>query len=98
MSAIAIDKLSKRYGSIQALHKVSCKIDPGEVIGLLGPNGAGKTTLMKILTGYLEPDAGEARVHGVDVITDPIGAQRRIGYLPRARRSTARCSSRSISR
>ena len=82
MEAIAIDKLSKSYGRINALSEVSFKIDQGEVIGLLGPNGAGKTTLMKILTGYLEPDVGEVRVHGIDVITDPLAAQRRIGYLP----------------
>src|ERR1043165_4939316 len=82
MEAIAIDKLSKSYGRIQALSGVSFKIEPGEVIGLLGPNGAGKTTLMKILTGYLEPDEGEVRVHGIDVVNQPIEAQRRIGYLP----------------
>ncbi|HMG24807.1 MAG TPA: ATP-binding cassette domain-containing protein [Kofleriaceae bacterium] len=82
MEAIAIDKLSKSYGRISALSEVSFKIEPGEVIGLLGPNGAGKTTLMKILTGYLEPDLGDVRVHGIDVVTDPLAAQRRIGYLP----------------
>ncbi|HMG54937.1 MAG TPA: ATP-binding cassette domain-containing protein [Kofleriaceae bacterium] len=82
MEAITIDKLSKSYGRISALSEVSFKIEPGEVIGLLGPNGAGKTTLMKILTGYLEPDLGDVRVHGIDVVTDPLAAQRRIGYLP----------------
>jgi ABC-2 type transport system ATP-binding protein len=82
MEAIAIDNLSKSYGHIRALAGVSFKISPGEVIGLLGPNGAGKTTLMKILTGYLEPDAGEVRVHGIDVVEDALTAQRRIGYLP----------------
>jgi ABC-2 type transport system ATP-binding protein len=82
MEAIAIDNLSKSYGRIRALSRVSFKIEPGEVIGLLGPNGAGKTTLMKILTGCLEPDDGQVRVHGIDVVTDPLEAQRRIGYLP----------------
>jgi ABC-2 type transport system ATP-binding protein len=82
MEAIAIDKLSKSYGRIQALSGVSFKIEPGEVIGRLGPNGAGKTTLMKILCGYLEPDDGDVRVHGIDVVNQPIEAQRRIGYLP----------------
>lgn len=80
--AIAITGLTKFYGATRALGGVGFSIAPGEVIGLLGPNGAGKTTLMKILTGYLEPDAGSVRVHGIDVAGDPIAAQRRIGYLP----------------
>lgn len=82
MRAIEIETLSKSYGEINALTKVSFSVEPGSVIGLLGPNGAGKTTLMKILTGYLEPDSGTVKVHGIDVLRDPIGAQRRIGYLP----------------
>jgi ABC-2 type transport system ATP-binding protein len=82
MEAIRVDRLSKSYGPIHALSRVSCAIESGEVIGLLGPNGAGKTTLMKILTGYLEPDEGDVSVHGIDVVGDPLSAQRRIGYLP----------------
>jgi ABC-2 type transport system ATP-binding protein len=82
MTAIDVNKISKQYGKLRALDGVSFQVSKGEVIGLLGPNGAGKTTLMKILTGYLEPDAGDASVHGIDVIGDPLLAQRRIGYLP----------------
>jgi ABC-2 type transport system ATP-binding protein len=82
MVAIKIENLSKSYDRIQALSGVSFEVGAGEVIGLLGPNGAGKTTLMKILTGYLEPDEGDVRIHGIDVVEDPLAAQRRIGYLP----------------
>jgi ABC-2 type transport system ATP-binding protein len=79
---IEVTDLSKAYGSIQALKDVSFHVDAGEVIGLLGPNGAGKTTMMKILTGYLQPDSGQAIVDGLDVLTDTLGVQKRIGYLP----------------
>jgi ABC-2 type transport system ATP-binding protein len=82
MKAIEATELSKAYGSVLALEQVSFSVEKGEVIGLLGPNGAGKTTLMKVLTGYLQPDAGTAVLRGVDVVADPIGVQRRIGYLP----------------
>ncbi|HWO23584.1 MAG TPA: ATP-binding cassette domain-containing protein [Kofleriaceae bacterium] len=82
MVAIKIENLSKSYDRIQALSGVSFEVGAGEVIGLLGPNGAGKTTLMKILTGYLEPDEGDVRIHGIDVVEDPLAAQRRVGYLP----------------
>ena len=82
MNAIKTRDISKRYGSIQALENITFEVGKGEVIGLLGPNGAGKTTLMKILTGFLQPDAGDAQVAGIDVIEDPLAAQKRIGYLP----------------
>jgi ABC-2 type transport system ATP-binding protein len=82
MSAIEVTGISKNYGAVKALSQVSFSVGKGDVIGLLGPNGAGKTTLMKILTGYLEPDAGDAAIHGVDVVANPLGAQRHIGYLP----------------
>jgi len=74
--------LSKSYGPIRALEDVSFFVNAGEVIGLLGPNGAGKTTVMKILTGYLQPDEGQVVVDGLDVLTDTLAVQRRIGYLP----------------
>jgi ABC-2 type transport system ATP-binding protein len=79
---IDVTDLSKSYGPIQALKDVSFHVDEGEVIGLLGPNGAGKTTMMKILTGYLQPDGGQAMVDGLDVLTDALEVQKRIGYLP----------------
>ncbi len=79
---IDVTGVSKTYGSIQALQEVSFHVDPGQVIGLLGPNGAGKTTMMKILTGFLQPDSGEVSVDGLDVLTETLEIQKRIGYLP----------------
>ena len=79
---IDVTEVSKSYGSIQALKDVSFHVAAGEVIGLLGPNGAGKTTMMKILTGYLQPDSGQVMVDGLDVLTDTLEVQKRIGYLP----------------
>jgi ABC-2 type transport system ATP-binding protein len=82
MKAIEATNLSKSYGPVLALDQVSFSVEKGEVIGLLGPNGAGKTTLMKILTGYLQPDDGTAALRGIDVVSEPIKVQERIGYLP----------------
>jgi len=82
MHAIEIDTLHKSYGRHTALRGISFTVDEGEVVGFLGPNGAGKSTAMKVLTGYLSPSAGTARVRGKDVVEDPISAQREIGYLP----------------
>lgn len=79
---IDLVSVSKSFGAIQAVHKVTFHVEPGEIIGLLGPNGSGKTTLMRILAGYLDPDEGQVSVDGVDVLTDTLEAQRRIGYLP----------------
>lgn len=79
---IDVTDLTKSYGAVQALQDVSFHVDAGEIIGLLGPNGAGKTTVMKILTGYLQPDSGQASVDGLDVLHDTLEVQKRIGYLP----------------
>ena len=79
---IDVKDLSKSYGAVQALRDVSFHVDAGEIIGLLGPNGAGKTTMMKILTGYLQPDQGQAEIDGLDVLQDTLAVQERIGYLP----------------
>lgn len=79
---IEVTGLNKAYGHVQALKDVDFKIAEGEIIGLLGPNGAGKTTIIKILTGYLQPDSGQAIVDGLDVLEHPQEVQGRIGYLP----------------
>ncbi len=79
---IQATNLTKSYGSVQALRSVSFHLHAGEIVGLLGPNGAGKTTTIKILTGYLQPDAGEVTIDGIDVLTQPEAVQQRLGYLP----------------
>jgi ABC-2 type transport system ATP-binding protein len=79
---IEVTHLTKSYGPIEALRGVSFNVAPGEIVGLLGPNGAGKSTAMKILTGYLQPDGGEVKVDGLDVLTHTREVQARLGYLP----------------
>jgi ABC-2 type transport system ATP-binding protein len=79
---ISVTDLVRNYGTVVAVDKVSTTIEKGEIVGLLGHNGAGKTTLMKMLTGFLEPTSGRVTVGGLDVVTDRIGVQRQIGYLP----------------
>lgn len=79
---IEAEELTRRYGENLAVDGVSFSIGGGEVVGLLGHNGAGKTTIMKMLTGYLEPSAGRARVEGLDVADAPEGVRARLGYLP----------------
>ncbi|MCK6628822.1 MAG: ABC transporter ATP-binding protein [Anaerolineae bacterium] len=74
--------LTKSYGPIEALRGVTFNVAAGEVVGLLGPNGAGKSTTIKILTGYLQPDNGEVKVDGLDVLTHTREVQARLGYLP----------------
>ena len=74
--------LTKRYGDFTAVKKVSFEVRKGEVLGFLGPNGAGKTTTMKVLTCFLAPTEGTAKVNGCDVFEDPMGVRRAIGYLP----------------
>jgi ABC-2 type transport system ATP-binding protein len=74
--------LRKHFGTNRAVDGISLKVPKGEVLGFLGPNGAGKSTTMKMITGFLEPDEGHARVCGIDVTEQPIEAKRHIGYLP----------------
>ncbi len=77
----AID-LCKYYGSFAAVDHLSFTIRRGEVVAFLGPNGAGKSTTMKVLTGYLAPTAGTARLCGIDVVQDRVRAAEKLGYLP----------------
>ena len=79
---IDVRNLCKKYDDVPALDNVTFSVQDGEVIGLLGPNGAGKTTLMKILTGFLQPDSGSARIAGLDVLDQCAAIQQLIGYLP----------------
>ncbi|MEO5727722.1 MAG: ATP-binding cassette domain-containing protein, partial [Byssovorax sp.] len=79
---IEASALTKRYGSLRALDKVSFEVHRGEVVGFLGPNGAGKSTTMRILTCFISASAGTAKVHGYDVFDDPLEVRKRIGYLP----------------
>jgi ABC-2 type transport system ATP-binding protein len=79
---IEVAGLTKDYGSYRAVDQVSFSVRRGEVLGFLGPNGAGKSTTMKMLTCYLSPTAGRAKVAGHDVFDESIEVRRRIGYLP----------------
>src|SRR6476646_8307604 len=74
--------LSKFYKDFAAIRDVTFSVPQGQVAAFLGPNGAGKSTTMKILTGYLAASAGEARIAGVEVRRNRIGAAERLGYLP----------------
>ncbi len=82
--SIIIQGLTKIYGTQKAVDNISLTINKGEIVGFLGPNGAGKSTTMKIITGYLAPDAGTASVCGIDVTKNPIATKKKIGYLPEA--------------
>jgi len=79
---IEVENLTKRYGRTTAVDGVSFRVQKGEILGFLGPNGAGKTTTMRILTCYLPPTEGTARVAGYDVFEAPLEVKKRVGYIP----------------
>src|SRR2546428_848066 len=79
---IEVENLTKRYGRTTAVDGISFVVKKGEIRGFLGPNGAGKTTTMRILTCYLPPTEGTARVAGHDVFEEPLEVKRRVGYIP----------------
>lgn len=80
--AIELTDISKTYGIQKVVNSISFSAKKGEIVGFLGPNGAGKSTTMKILTGFIQPTEGAVLVNGIDVIVNPIEAQKSIGYLP----------------
>jgi ABC-2 type transport system ATP-binding protein len=82
--SISIKNLSKNYGAQKAVNNISFHVGKGEIVGFLGPNGAGKSTTMKMITGYLQPDAGNINVSGIDVEANLLAAKKKIGYLPEA--------------
>src|ERR1700754_5156912 len=82
--SIEISNLTKIYGDQKAVDAISFTVGKGEIVGFLGPNGAGKSTTMKIITGYLGQDGGEAIVCGLSVKQQPLETKKKIGYLPEA--------------
>lgn len=88
--------LEKRFGDIKAVDGISLKVAKGEVLGFLGPNGAGKSTTMKMITGFLEPDAGKASICGVDVFGSPKKAKALFGYVPEGAPSYAEMTPRTF--
>ena len=80
--SIEVKNLLKLYGDQKAVNNISFTVNKGEIVGFLGPNGAGKSTTMKIITGYLQQNGGEAYVCGINVADDPLATKKKIGYLP----------------
>ena len=79
---VAVSGLTKRFGAVTAVDDLSFTVTPGRVTGFLGPNGAGKSTTMKMLTGYIAPSEGTARISGFDMSTHRLEGSKRLGYLP----------------
>ncbi len=79
---LEVKRLSRWFGTIHAVRDISFCAERGEVLGFLGPNGAGKTTTMRMITGFLPPTSGTAVIAGHDIVEDPVGAKKQIGYLP----------------
>lgn len=79
---VVVEGLSKLYGQQKAVDNISFSVGDREILGFLGPNGAGKSTTMKMLTGYLEPDSGTARIADKDIREETLACRKNIGYLP----------------
>ncbi len=81
-SAVVVNDLTKVYGDLTALNKLTLRLEPGQILGLIGPNGAGKTTAIKILVGLARPTSGSARIAGCDCAHQPKKIKRLVGYMP----------------
>jgi len=79
---IKVEGMTKRYARTVAVDNISFEVEKGRIVGFLGPNGAGKTTTMRVLTCFLPPSGGTAKVAGFDVLEQPLEVKKRIGYLP----------------
>jgi ABC-2 type transport system ATP-binding protein len=79
---IEVEALTKRYGDFTAVDRMSFRVGAGEVMGLVGPNGAGKTTTLRCLSGIIPATLGTARIDGIDVAKDPVGAKRLLAFIP----------------
>ncbi len=80
--SVSVTNLTKKYQTQRAINNISFEVKTGEVLGFLGPNGAGKTTTMKIITGFMAPSDGDAKVNGISVLEEPEKVKKLIGYLP----------------
>jgi ABC-2 type transport system ATP-binding protein len=80
--SIQVKDLTKTYGTQKAVNQISFKATQGKILGFLGPNGAGKSTTMRMLTGYLQPTSGEAKICGKNILTDTLAIKKLIGFLP----------------
>jgi len=79
---IEAEGLTRRYGDLTAVDRISFAVEEGEIVGMLGPNGAGKTTTIRMITGFLPPSSGKVTVAGSDLFADPVKVRCDIGYLP----------------
>jgi ABC-2 type transport system ATP-binding protein len=79
---IEVEHLTKHFGAKYAVNDLSFTVKPGEVLGFLGPNGAGKSTTMRMITGFITPSSGDAKVCGHSIVDEPYLAKQKIGYLP----------------
>jgi ABC-2 type transport system ATP-binding protein len=95
---LCTESLTKRYGRVLALDRLTLEVRAGEVLGFLGPNGAGKTTTLRLLMGYLRATAGSAQVHGLDAWADRAAVHARTGYLPGDVRLWPRLTAREMAR